>query len=188
MHSRTGIPDFKSGSIKNARTVRTAVKRIRKFSPKTPFDFAKIGVPLKTKAEGAGVFREAVRARDLSLCVKFPLCDGKMPASGNDDYHEGKWHTTTEVKRIERLRKFPFMRKYLPKIYYHDRKSGVLVMRWYEAFDNDFNAYCSLGNMAADLMYRLTGVKTIDIHGGNTRTSNPNRGEKGRTILIDMGY
>jgi hypothetical protein len=37
-------------------------------------------------------------------------------------------------------------------------------------------------------MYRLTGVKTIDIHGGNTRTSNRLEDEKGRTILIDIGY
>jgi hypothetical protein len=174
--------------MKNARTVRTAVKRIRKFSPKTPFDFAKIGVPLKARAEGSGVFREAVGALYLPLVVKFPLCGGKMPASGNDDYHEGKRHTTAEVKRIARLGKFSFMRKYLPKVYYHDRKSGVLVMHWYDTFINDFDAYCSLGNMVADLMYRLTGVKTIDIHSGNTRTSSPKRKDRGRTILIDVGY
>jgi hypothetical protein len=174
--------------MKPARTIRTAISRIRKFSPTTPEAFAKIGVPLDHRTADAGVFREAVKARDLPLCVKFPLHENNMPKSGNPDYHEGRWHTTTEVKRMERLRKFPFMRKYLPKIYYHDRKSGVLVMHWYAAFTSNFHAYCSLGNMAADLMYRLTGVKTIDIHDGNTRTSNPERDEKGRTILIDMGY
>jgi len=171
-----------------ACTVRTAIRRIKKFKPTTPEEFYCAGVPLDNKTADAGVFREAVKACNLPLCVKFPLLAGKMTKNGNDDYHEGRWHTTTEVKRIERFSKFPFMRKYLPKIYYHDRKSGVLVMRWYDKFEDEFVGYCSLGNMVADLMYRLTGVKTLDIHGGNTRTSNPRKGEKGHTVLIDMGY
>jgi hypothetical protein len=172
--------------MKTARTIRTAIRRIKQFKPTTEGGFMSAGVPLKRTALGVGVFRESFKAVDLPLVVKFPLCDG--PLSKNPDYHESKWHTTTEVKRIARLSKFPFMRKYLPKIYYHDRKSGVLVMHWYDGFNDDFTRYCSLGNMTADLMYRLTGVKTIDIHGGNTRTSNPRKGEKGRTILIDIGY
>lgn len=174
--------------MKPARTIRTAIRRIKQFKPTTEGGFMSAGVPLKSKVLGAGVFRESFMAVDLPLVVKFPLCGGDMPKSKNPDYHEGKWHTTTEVKRIERLSKFTFMRKYLPKIYYHDRKSGVLVMHWYDEFNDDFIRYCSLGNMAADLMYRLTGVKTIDIHGGNTRTSNRLEDEKGRTILIDIGY
>ena len=171
--------------MKPARTIRTAIRRIKQFKPTTEGGFMSAGVPLGSLL-GSGAFRVSFKVADLPLVVKFPLCDGLL--SKNPDYHEGKWHTTTEVKRIERLSKFPFMRKYLPKIYYHDRKSGVLVMHWYDEFNDDFIRYCSLGNMAADLMYRLTGVKTIDIHGGNTRTSNRLEDEKGRTILIDIGY
>jgi len=167
--------------MKNAYTVRTAIRRIRKYKPTTPEEFARIGVPLSRHVE-AGAFREVMKARDLPLVLKFPLWNGSV-----DGYRYGKCHSTTEVKRIKRLNKFPFMRKYLPKIYYHDRKSGMLMMRWYDNFEDSEDAYFSLGKMAAEMIYRLTGIKLIDIHDDNTRTPDPHC-EYSRTVLIDIGY
>ena len=162
--------------------IRTAIRRIKKYRPTTPAEFAWAGVPLyETKPVGAGVFREVLGVVDLPLVVKFPISDGK---DGN--ISDGRRHTNEEVCRINKLSGFPKMRKFLPKIYYHDPKAGVVVMRWYPDYDKDYEEEDMLGHMIQRLVYDMTGVMLSDVHTGNVRSHNGKHG--GRTILIDLGY
>lgn len=153
--------------------LRTTIRRILKARPTTPKGFDKIGLHLKII--DAGVFRETWQIRGLPLAVKFPLD------------RDGVYHSRTEMRKIARLSRFPSLRKYLPKIYYYDSKSGVIVMKFYPNFYDDIDACEAVGDLAGVLLKELTGVEVIDIHSGNIRTKNPRR-ESPKVVLVDLGY
>ena len=99
-----------------------ALKLIRKHSPTSPEAFKKLG--LRLSYLGAGVFREVARIQGCDLVVKFPLDDGA------GCYAEGIAHSLSEMKRIERLARISEMKPHLPKVFYFDRKNGIIVMNF----------------------------------------------------------
>jgi hypothetical protein len=161
--------------------IKTALSRIRKYRPTTPKDFAWAGVPLEDKALGTGAFREVVKVKDCDLVVKFPLNEPEFGKLYN--YRWGKLHSTAEVKKIARLSKLPWMRKYLPKIYYHDHKSGVLVMRYYPPFTGKYSLLGATGILIRDLFKRATGENMCDYGAENVH----DRGDM-EAVIIDWGY
>src|ERR1700722_6019834 len=101
--------------------VRTVISHIVKARPTSPTAFKSIGIKLRYLDEG--VFREVYKISGCPLVVKFPLEDGGIA--------DGVQHSISEVNRIKRLSKIKELVPHLPKILYHDRKNGVLVMRYY---------------------------------------------------------
>lgn len=151
----------------------TTIRRIKRFRPRTFKDFGKVGIRFG-KNLGEGVFREAYQIKDLPLVVKFPIED------------DGIDHSRDEMRKIRTLSKFKFLRKYLPKVYYYDRQSGVIVMKFYEDFEDYDDACDAVGTLAGELIKRLTGVSMVDIHSGNARIRDYH--EPPRLVLIDLGY
>lgn len=166
--------------------LKQAVAVIKKRRPTSPQEFREAGIVFEKKPEGVGAFREVMKVKSLPLVVKFPLAEGSHdPRRGKKlSYRSGKMHSTAEVRKIAKLSKIRWMRPYLPKVYYHDRKSGVLVMHWYKNFDDDVDALRALGRMVTRLVYRWTNVGITDIHEDNVRMGRT----KKDTILIDLGY
>ena len=161
--------------------IRTAVRRIKTFKPETPEEFADAGVPVLDDKNFvyAGVFREVYRIVGVPLVVKFPLGDSYSETS------EGRRHTNAEVNRIKRLSAFPVMRKYLPKVYYHDKASGIVVMRYYAELD-EWTDDTMLNKFIQNLIKDITGIQLSDVHDGNVRSSNGK--PTGRPVMIDCGY
>ena len=162
--------------------IRTAIRRIKTFKPATPEEFADAGVPVldDKKFVHAGVFREVYRIVGVPLVVKFPLGDSYSETS------EGRKHTNAEVNRIKRLSAFPVMRKYLPKVYYHDKTDGIVVMRYYAELGEDWTPDTMINKFIQDLIKDITGIQLGDVHDGNVRSHNGRN--TGRPILIDLGY
>ena len=147
-----------------------ALKLIRKHAPSTPEAFRKLG--FKLTYLGAGVFREVARIAGCDLVVKFPLDE------------EGIAHSLSEVNRIERLSKVPELKSHLPKIFYFDRKHGIVVMNFYAEL-TPADAVELLGKIVRKLVSKVAGVTMGDIHDGNVR-----RKRKGwdTVTFIDLGY
>ncbi len=162
--------------------IRTAVRRIKTFKPETPEEFADAGVPVLDDKNFvyAGVFREVYRIVGVPLVVKFPLGDSRKETG------EGRRHTNAEVNRIKRLSAFPVMRKYLPKVYYHDKASGIVVMRYYAELDEKWTDDTMVNKFIQDLVKDITGIQLSDVHDGNIRSSNGK--PTGRPVMIDCGY
>ena len=154
--------------------VKSAIRLIKKHRPRTPEDFHKLG--LKFRYLGAGVFREAVEIKGIPLVVKFPLYD--------EGYRHGKIHSTVEIRKIKRLNRYKYLRPYLPKVYYHDRKSGILVMHKYEKFSRRYDQCNALGDMITDLIFQLTGITVCDIYGDNVKMGRT----RNSAVLVDLGY
>ena len=162
--------------------IRTAIRRIKTFKPATPEEFADAGVPVLDDKNfvHAGVFREVYRIVGVPLVVKFPLGDSRKETG------EGRRHTNAEVNRIKRLSAFPVMRKYLPKVYYHDKASGIVVMRYYAELDEKWTDDTMVNKFIQDLVKDITGIQLSDVHDGNIRSSNGK--PTGRPVMIDCGY
>lgn len=152
-----------------------ALKLIRKHSPSNPVAFVKLGFRLNYL--GAGVFREVARIAGCDLVVKFPLDEADGPA-------EGIAHSISEMSRIEKLSRVPELKPHLPKVFYFDRKNGIIVMQFYPELKPNA-AVELLGKILRKLVSRVAKVSMNDIHDGNVR-----RKRKGweQLVFTDLGY
>jgi hypothetical protein len=166
---------LKSKSSSRCLPVRTVIARIVKARPTNPIAFKAAGIKLRYLDEG--VFREVYKISGCPLVVKFPLDD--------DGIEDGIQHSISEVNRIRRLSKIKELMPHLPKVLYHDRMSGVLVMRYYPKPRDAEQTVEMLGKIIKKLVSRIARVQMSDIHADNVR--------KGRTdwlsaIFTDLGY
>lgn len=140
-------------------------------------DFQKLG--LKLESIGSGAYRRAFRIHGADLVVKFP----------SDP--DGRFHTSLEVRRIKKLAQYQSLRPHLPKIRYYDKKTGILVVDFYDKYSE--TAAAVPGNRTVELSWErdlitrlvkeLTGVFVIDLYDDNLRIDDT------QTVkLIDLGY
>lgn len=166
------------------QTAGRVLRKVRKNHPAGPEDFKKLGIRIRPL--GVGAFRSVYRVNGVNLVVKFP-----RPGT---DFIINKIHTRTELARIKKFRRFGWMRKYLPKVYYHNSKTGVSIIEFYDdskqmmtrgiwgnSQQQRMQAMC---NMAQDLIHRLTGTRMTDITDENVRVDQKKRVVK----LIDLAY
>ena len=162
--------------------LQTAIARIRKYKPTTPDEFRAAGVPLGGML-GCGAFREVLEVRDCPLVVKFPLNEGEPDDDTHkENFHEGIMHSALEMKKLKRLNSFVWIRRFLPKVYYYDRKHGIIVMRYYKLMTK--HEFLFDTKFVYTLIKRSTGVSISDYTWGNV-------GKMGRNdtpVLIDCGY
>ena len=158
--------------------LQTAIARIRKYKPTTPDEFRAAGVPLGG-CLGTGAFREVVKVKGCDLVVKFPLQEG---CDAIPDYHEGVDHSALEMRKLARLKKFKWMRRFLPKVYYCDCKHGIIVMRYYELITK--HKFLFDTKFVYTLIKRSTGVSISDYTWGNVGKT----GRNDTPVLIDCGY
>jgi hypothetical protein len=154
-------------------TQNRALTLIRRHHPATTSEFRRIGLAIYKL--GSGCFRTGYRIRETDLVVKFP------------QNSVGKYHTTLELKRIAQLKKYSSLRPHLPPVYYHNKKTGVLVTRFYRRGDRHDN-FWTLGVLLAKLIREKTGVELCDIREDNMRLGGQRKRGRDRCVLIDLGY
>ena len=155
--------------------VRTVLSRITKSRPTTPVEFRAIGI--KLRFIDAGVFREVYKISGAPLVVKFPIDE--------DGRADGIQHSISEVSRIKRLASIKELTPHLPKVHYHDRKNGIMVMQFYPRPKDDAETVELLGKIIKKLVSRIARVQMSDIHSDNVRKR---RGDWMSAVFTDLGY
>ena len=156
------------------------VQKMKRVKPRTPKEARAAGI--KMRLLGTGMFRAGYKVRNTDLVIKFPVLTGK----NDDDPSEGIQHSVQEIRRLRRLKKAGTLNQFLPEVLYYDKKSGVIMMRYYPEFDGYEEQADAMGKMVGKLIYRIAGVRCTDIHTENVR--------KGRwdglknAVIIDLGY
>jgi len=163
-------------SPKSSRVVpiRTVIAQIIRNRPTSPQAFRDAGIKLRYLDEG--VFRQVFKISGCPLVVKFPL-EGEIA--------DGVQHSASEVNRVKRLSKIKELVPHLPKIHYHDRKNGVLIMQFYPRPRNDAETVEMLGKVIKKLVSRIARVQMSDIHADNVRKR---RGDWTSAVFTDLGY
>lgn len=125
---------------------------------------------------GTGMFRSGYKVRHTDVVIKFPV----------DADAEGIQHSTQEMRRLRRLKSAGTLNPFLPEVFYYNKKSGVIAMRYYPEFEGYEEQADAMGKMIGKLIYRIARVQCNDIHTENVR--------KGRwdglknAVIIDLGY
>ena len=92
-------------------------------------------------------------------------------------------HSADEVRRIRQLQKEGTLKDFLPEVFYHDKKSGTVVMRYYPKFKDFESQADAMGEIISHLIYKATRIRCSDVHTENIRC-----GKSRLAILIDLGY
>lgn len=150
--------------------ISRVVRRIRALKPKTIRELRAAGIAARLL--GTGAFRNGYKIRNCDLVVKFPLSEF------------GVTHSAHEMGRLRRLRRIKVLDRFLPEVYYYDKKSGVIVMKHYAAFRDFEEQADAMGNMIEKLIFRIARVKCTDIHTENIRQG---RYPNARAVLVDLG-
>jgi glycosyltransferase involved in cell wall biosynthesis len=165
-------PETKS----RCRPVQTVLRAIIKNRPRTPEEFRKAGIKLRYVDHG--VFREVYKVQGCPLVVKFPLNE-------DQDFAGGVQHSVSEVGRIKRLLRIQELKPHLPKVHYHDKKNGVLVMSYYHRMTPERGVEL-LGKIVQKLVSKIARVQMSDIHTDNIRVQKD--ANVGRLTFVDLGY
>jgi hypothetical protein len=134
-------------------------------------EFRAAGIKLRYIDEG--VFRQVYKISGCPLVVKFPIDK------------DGIQHSISEVNRINRLSKIKELLPHLPKVHFHDRVNGVLVMQFYPRPKDDAETVELLGKIIKKLVSRIARVQMSDIHADNVRKR---RGDWMSAVFVDCGY
>ena len=166
------------------KKINAAIRIIKDWKPRTNQDLKKTGLAFTYIGEGA--FRRAFQIDGLPLVIKFPRLDGD-----DNDARTCIRHSVIEMRKIEALRKFRLMRPHIPKVYYFDKTSGVIVMEYIDdtqqstdfANTNDARAF-GINLLVQRLIRAYTGIIIDDFSIENVRYDRKTYKLK----LIDVAY
>lgn len=139
---------------------------------------------LPLKRLGAGSFRNVYRIVNSPFVVKFP----HLGTSGSDTAGPQRCikHSSLEADKHRHFMGFHELRNCLPKLYFHDKKTGVIVM---EYIDEDNTSSCEyrrserMGDMIGILIKSLTRRKLTDISENNLKLA-----KDGQLKFIDLAF
>jgi hypothetical protein len=158
--------------------VEEIVHYFNKNEPEMIDDVRNLG--FKLKHLGSGLFRDAYLLKGHELIVKVPQDDGYC------GWNMNFLHTKKEIaniKRIKRNKKYRPLWRYLPRIHYYNKESGLVLMERYYEIKN-WKLADQITTMLSNLVDDLLGSDSDnDIHSQNvfiTQDESP--------VLIDLGY
>lgn len=160
--------------------IKMIVFLFNSFHFRSAAEARKTGLVLKefvSKHEGS--FRRVYQVESLKLVVKFP--------QGSCGRYSGIEHTNEEIDTFERIstyKKYKYLRHYLPKIYYYNRKTGVVLMKKYKLLDYKTAELASsiLNKLAFDILGHSTDIYSSNVAVEYTKYGCP------KVKIIDLGY
>ena len=157
------------------------------YTVRCPEDLESV-LGLKYKVIDQGAYRKVVKLVGLPLVVKFPLTDEKC-----DKMHS--WYEFRAVQKILKYKyKYIILRKYVPKIYYFNKETGVLVGHYYTPLKGTKKEKNLIANLVSDIVDstwdgRKINKKTKFRYGTEDMWSaNMALNKRGHVKIIDMGY
>lgn len=158
------------------------ISLLKKHKPVSAFDLAGV---LKLKELGQGSFRRVYRIVNSPFVIKFPHL-GRSSGSDTAGRPRCIKHSALEADRHRHFMGFHELRYHLPRLYFHDRKTGVIVMEYVEEDKTDRKAYWmndALYDLVAVLIKSLTRKKMTDISENNLKLS-----KDGQLKFIDLAF
>ena len=176
-----GVDKRKTPSYNKRVKIHSVVDDFKKNKPGTKDEIEDLGYDLKFLSDG--LFREVYALKHEREVLPFVI---KLPKSGN--FTSCLEHVKCEmatIKKIKKDNKFAALRRYLPKTYYYNEKSGLVLQKRYISFNT--NESTLVATILSNLVSDLNG------HGGDVHESNvmyildKTIGEK-KPVIIDFGY
>jgi hypothetical protein len=169
---------------------KDVVYTFKEYDIRRPKDILRV-TGFKNRFLDLGAYRKVYKLSDFPLVVKFPI---HIP--NEEGFEEDCQHSVLEYKAYKKIlsrnRIYARLIPYLPKLYYINPKTGVLLSHYYRPILN--TKFRKLGDSIALLLSdivelswkrveKLKPNSELDVHSGNLGLD-----ENGRIKIIDMGY
>lgn len=154
-------------------------------NPKSPEEATSLGI--KLTYIDSGVFRNVFSIPHTQLVVKFPQSKeesttyycGYEDCRMNDDYDYPKSnikHSRLEINAIIKLTKNKEVCKHIPKLFYYNKKTGVLIVKKYKSH-----------KIHSRLKFVEKIAKLLKVTDDDYGWSNIGKDTDGTLILLDLG-
>ena len=155
--------------------INRIVELFDKHKPKTLVDINALG--LKTRKIGNGVYRTVYKITGFPLVIK-------LPANDNADCKRHSVAEALTVRKINRFKKFAILKKYMPRIYYCEKSTGVMLVHFYKPVrGSEGHALASvIDDLVCTIWPYAINNGEVDIHSGNIGI------DEEQSKLIDLGY
>jgi hypothetical protein len=149
-------------------TKKQTLQILKKLQPSCSADLRGF---LKYRYLDSGCFRSVYLLPDIDCVIKFPIVK-------SSNYHSRREILISD--KIRRRRSLKHLVRYIPKIYYADLKTGVVVMeRLFSAKRSDMECLGIIRNIFKDSL----GPRS----GGDIYWSNSGRNRRGQIKVLDLG-
>lgn len=163
------------------RTLKQIEKVVAQFKAKQPKNLEAVeNMDYTLKPIGDGAYRTVYKIGNLPIVVKVPTHTG-----GSCKRHAiAEWRA---VQRILKFKKYIELQPFVPKIYYFDPKSGIMIVHYYKPAPVKYRRSVSM--LFERYLPRIWALgyrskwSTVDTHRDNIAID-----EEGVPKLIDLGY
>ena len=128
---------------------------------------------LKLRHIGSGAFRDTYRVGKLPIVIKIPF---------NEISHAR--HEARVITKVMKDEKFKALRPFMPKLYYYDKKTGIIVMEYCRTmkYGPTSDAVSKIFSTLVSKLFRKPMYDESDIRGYNIGKNN-----NGQYKIIDLG-
>jgi tRNA A-37 threonylcarbamoyl transferase component Bud32 len=152
--------------------IKDIIKILKEHQPTTAAEAKKAGIPLRWVDEGA--YRKVYRVTGAPYVIKFPVKAA-----------DAREHAHAEAEKVKALAHFPAVKTLLPKIYFHDEKTGVIVMKWYRPSKEPLSE--QLDSALGTISELISALTKYEHTLGDMYTGNAMFTSEGLTLL-DLGF
>lgn len=162
--------------------VTAVVRKLRRERPEPTVAAIEACLGLSLRRIGQGAFRSVYHVGTLPIVVKIPL-----PSKSKEGIRCNRDHSRREAAKYEKLRRFPLLRPSLPRVYFHDPKTSLLIIEYIEptGYKNKVSPterkLVASNILMEKLIKSLTGVAVSDIVENNLSVRNR------RLMFLDLG-
>lgn len=137
----------------------------KKKHPRNLLDIRELGItPVYLKR---GTSRTTFRIGQ-KLCLKLEFNKDKQSE-----------YEITRIRKVNRYKKYAFLRAHVPPIYYGNKKTGTILTKFYEHYSEDADGG---ERKRLEILFREV-LNVIDLHQDNFRVD-----EQGNHVVIDLGW
>ena len=152
--------------------INELIRKLRSVKSAELEDFEKADIGLEPLDQGA--FRQVYTAIGLPVVVKIPLNDRSC-----------LYHARREIRRLKQVRRsslYRVLKRYLPKVYYADKQSGIIVMRFYGKRSLKGNVWAYQDEILDVLFHDAFGGRWSDYCANNFGVDS-----RGQLKVLDLG-
>lgn len=165
--------------VKKKPSLRQVVNRIKRHDAGTLQDVLRVA-DVSATFVGDGCFRDVYKVREHPLVVKVPH-RREMPMEKSVE------HSRAEVRAIKESSSS--IRRYVPKIYYFNDETGLVVMQFYKCvWDLTWPLSSRMVKRIEEMEAEIESHYDLTSDDWDSHEGNIGVGPNGHPVLIDFGY
>src|SRR5208337_5220920 len=170
-------------------SLQSTSKLLKAYKPSSLEEIKELGLKLRRISSDESLYRDVYKVSGILLVLKIPHQTGVYNGE-NVTLKEAQEHSHNEYKAVQRINKFKrykYLRPLMPKIHYYDEKTGIIGVHYYKPFklpERDKDLIARLVEIVVESNWDWEEFGTVDVHTDNIAI----RDDFYNPVIIDLGY